>query len=110
MLTPTRVLRLRFARLERLVGGAGFSLTAHRITYVFITANETETDTWYNVLRLKALVVLLSFGDDYSMGPLLGAGNNARVHIGINTMTGDQYAIKTVDKRKLQSSPKHLVS
>ncbi|GBF96832.1 calcium-dependent kinase-like [Raphidocelis subcapitata] len=41
------------------------------------------------------------FGDHYQLGPLLGSGSFATVHVAVDRSTGERFAVKTLTKRFL---------
>ncbi|KAI8465162.1 MAG: kinase-like domain-containing protein [Monoraphidium minutum] len=41
------------------------------------------------------------FADDYDLGPMLGAGSFATVHVAVSRATGEKFAVKTLPKRFL---------
>ncbi len=78
-------------------------------THNFLTSTPEEAQRWFTALKCGALVVLQNFSADFSLGPLIGQGHFAAVHIAINSATGAQFAVKSLTKSKLALKDSALV-
>lgn len=75
-----------------------------------MAASEEEMDKWFTSLKKFAFVVLLHIINDFTFAPLIGKGNFADVYVGIKKDTGERYAIKSFDKKKLVHNHNGMVN
>jgi calcium-dependent protein kinase len=61
-------------------------------------------------VRLKKVCVCPSLSTYYNIGKMLGKGNFAKVHLGEWKANNGTYAIKSIEKAKIQDNPKNLVA
>jgi len=68
---------------------------------IFFSENRNEIKRWYKYLC--PFCVLSNIGNDFEITKDLGKGNFSIVHLGIRRKTGEEYAIKSIYKEKIEN-------
>ena len=110
MCHPLNVLPTSFCHLKLSESKTEFTLARLGTIKRFIANSKEEARNWYNALKLRSLVILSDLTDDFVVGKVLGEGNYAKVKLGIKKETGQEFAIKSIDKQKVIQSPSNVVS
>ncbi len=77
--------------------------------FKWLTGSLAEAERWHTCLKRNTLVVLRHASNMYSFGQLVGKGNYAKVHIATHKVTGEKFAIKSINKKKAGSNERTLV-
>ena len=73
-----------------------------------IEAQKAELMAWFN--EFKKYAILLKLKSFYDVGENIGNGTFSKVYESTHLLTGEKYAIKTIEKRVLARTQKNFVS
>lgn len=115
---PFSLLRKRasvaWKRVEAFTEGAecpyrfGFRLVRDCNSCDFYVSTAAELEAWLD--RLQEVSIMTDFENDYLIEKEVGRGNYATVFLGRQLLDGQCVAIKRLDKRELESSPRAVLS
>jgi len=82
-------------------GKVGFVLRTGDCSETFLTNDSHEAKKWIHTL--KTLCICTGFNTDFDILELLGQGTLSQVFLADEKLTGEQYAVKVIEKSKLVS-------
>jgi len=82
-------------------GKYAFSLTSLNKTRIFSTERVSEIKKWSK--QVMPLCVITNLTQDFDITKNLGKGNFSVVHLGVRKKSSEEFAIKSIDKEKIQN-------